>query len=76
MVIGALSVGGELNDKNNTPIIAQGQFDVLSIDVNLGIRDECFEVLFEFSKGIVVDIALIFGGRIEVNWEKTDGQEN
>ena len=44
MVIGALSVGGELNDKNNTPIIAQGQFDVLSIDVNLGIRDEGFEV--------------------------------
>ena len=75
MAIGALSVGGELNDKNNTPIIAQGQFDVLSIDVNLGIRDECFEVLFDFSKGIVLDIALIFGGRIEVNWEKTDGQE-
>ena len=76
MAIGALSVSSELNDKNNTPIIAKGQFDVLSMDANLGIRDECFEVLFDFSKGIVLDIALIFGGRIEVNWEKTDGQEN
>lgn len=116
MAIGALSVSSELNDKNNTPIIAKGQFDVLSMDANLGIRDEGFEVganmnivsasgniglsigtkemevrlsiggsvgintgfevLFDFSKGIVLDIALIFGGRIEVNWEKTDGQEN
>ena len=29
MAIGALSVSSELNDKNNTPIIAKGQFDVL-----------------------------------------------
>ena len=44
MAIGALSVSSELNDKNNTPIIAKGQFDVLSMDANLGIRDEGFEV--------------------------------
>ncbi len=44
MAIGTLSVSSKLNDKNNTPIIAQGQFDVLSMDANLGIRDEGFEV--------------------------------
>ena len=46
----------------------------LSIGGSVGINTG-FEVQFDFSKGIVLDIALIFGGRIEVNWEKTDGQE-
>ncbi|MBU3850845.1 MAG: RHS repeat-associated core domain-containing protein, partial [Candidatus Treponema excrementipullorum] len=61
MAIGLLSLSSELNDRNNTPIVAQGEVDILNANFNFSATDG------GISAGLSAN-AVSIGGKIGVKF--------